>query len=239
MRSQLFVHRNNSISLSYERNKITKQKFQTYISSQLTEEENSNRLIQHEPYMYVHSVKNGIYLSFNDHMFTYCSPMELKRIYHQSDQLYFYLMKHLKLNFFDLDKRIVNTTSQHMEYVSTTSYYPEDILDINLNYYKIYIKGKYYPVYLQDDAKVFDETGQKKSIMEVVHKMGNRRLLGLNYNHQVQEFEIEKINNVNHEDEDDFTLFDTPFYSIGVGVLEPTKRTLPILIDNILVDILD
>jgi hypothetical protein len=126
-----------------------------------------------------------------------------------------------------------------IKYICST-FYPEDILEINCDdYYKITIKNQHRPIYLQTTANLYDESGDRKSIIDIVHRMGRRRVLGLNDDHEFRAFDIDKVENVTPEDEN-ISVLDTPFYSIGIlrDVNDYVKDSNHcVLIDQILVEL--
>jgi hypothetical protein len=210
-RKQLFVHQNNLLSFSYRRGKFTKEKFDEYLQSKTREE--TQPILQHEPSVYLHTVKDGIYdIDYKNNVHLYCSLGNLKRLYHQSDSVYYYVLRHLNLNLFY--NRTYSPSQEKVEYVCST-FYPEDILEINQDYYKITFRDIVRPLYLQSSVKLFDESGHRKSILDIVHRMGKRKVLGLNHNLEFQTYAIERVENITAEDEN-ITVLDTPFYAIGV-----------------------
>ena len=234
MRSQIYIHRNNSVSFSYYKFNITKQGFQKYVLDQTPEE--YKPLIQSDPYHYIHAVKSGVYqIDKGDHVYTLCSLQKLHDIYAKSDQLYYFLMKNLYLNTYLIRPPTLSFYGSVIQHVSTT-FYPEDILEVNQeDYYKIYIRGLNKPLHLQTSAKLINESGESKPLLEILYRMGKRRVLGINTNLQLQEFEIERVQNVSHSDDHDHSIFNTPFYAIGF--LKDPSQPSTILMDQILVEL--
>ena len=231
MRSQLFVHQKNQLSFSYPQGKLTKDNLHQYLQSKTREE--TQPTIQHDPSVYLHTVKDGIYyIDSQRNVHTYCSLESLRRIYHQDQYLIYYLLRHLGLNLFC---SLGNSLSRSkVEYVSST-FYPEDVLDINCqDYYKISIRGNVRPLYLQQTVHLFDDSGHRSSILDIVHRMGKRKVLGLNDQHEFRTFEIDRVENITSEDEN-ITELDTPFYTIGV-VRDLTSRS-SVLMNQILVEL--
>jgi hypothetical protein len=111
---------------------------------------------------------------------------------------------------------------------------PEDILDINqMDYYKLLIKNKPHPILLQNTARVFDSTGQKKSVLDVIYGVGPRVVLGLNSENHIEKLCIEKVINQNPED-DEIDMLDTSFYEVGL-YLTPESKT--VCINGVLVEL--
>lgn len=209
-KSQVFVHQKNHLSFSYPKSKLTKENLHQYIDSQTREE--YRPMIQQDPSVYLHIVKDGIYYMDSGKIHTYCSSEQLNRVYHQSDSVYYFLMRNLRLNVFC--KQEDQWRQEKIQYVCST-FYPEDILEMNLDYYKISFKESHRPLYLHPNTKLFDESGHRKSILDVVHRMGRRRILGMDDTHRFQTFDIEKVENIT-SDEENISVLDTPFYSIGI-----------------------
>lgn len=231
MRTQIFVHQSNKLSFSYSRSKMTKRNFENYMESKTLED--NQQIIQQHPYNHLHIVKDGIYqLDVLDNVHTYCSIKDLHRCYYLSDDLYFFILKHLKMNLFSIDCGIKCLPTQ-INHISST-FYPEDILEVNTqDFYKIYIRNRYEPLYLQTDVKVYDETGNRRNLMDILHQLGRRRVMGVNSKHHFEVFEIEKVQNVSPDDE--ISILDTPFYSIGI--VREEKQSHPVLVNQILVDL--
>lgn len=246
MRSQLFVHQKNHVSFSYPKSKLTKENLHRYIENQFRED--YTPMIQHDPSMYLHVVKDGIYRMGHRNMYAHCSGEQLRRVYHQSDSVYYFLMKNLYLNLFSVheaDKTHgtggrtggrtgFDTRQTNIQYVCSTLY-PEDILEINQDYYKITIRDQHQPLYLQSSARLYDESGHRRAMIDIVHRMGRRRILGMNSEHEYQSFDIDRVENIT-SDEDNITVLDTPFYSIGI-VKEVNERANTVLMNQILVDL--
>jgi hypothetical protein len=232
MRSQFLIHQKNQISFSYPKGKLTKDNLHQYIESKTCEE--SQRIIQHEPSVYFHTIKDGIYnLDHQRNIHTYCSLESLSRLYHQSDSVYSYMLRNVSLNLFSVHGFRL-TFQEKIEYVCST-FYPEDILEINLeDYYKISIRGCLRPLFLQQSAHLFDDSGHRQSILDIVHRMGKRKVLGLNDQHEFRAYEIERVENITSEDEP-ITVLDTPFYAIGLIHDKSTRSSL--LMNQILVDL--
>lgn len=228
---QLFVHQKNYLSFSYPKTKLTKENLHRYIDSQSREE--YSPMIQQDPSVYLHIVKDGIYYMDRGNIHTYCSSDQLNRVYHQSDSVYYFLMRNLRLNVFC--KKEEQWKQEKIQYVCST-FYPEDILEMNLDYYKITIKENHRPLYLHPNTKLFDESGHCKSILDVVHRMGRRRILGMDDTHRFQTFDIDKVENIT-SDEENITIFDTPFYSIGIVRDEERNMGGSILMNQILVEL--
>jgi hypothetical protein len=234
MRSQLFVHQKNQLSFSYTQGRLTKDNLHQYIQSKTREE--TQITIQHDPSVYLHNIKDGMYnLDNQRNIHTYCSLEKLRRLYYQSDSVYFYLLRNLSLNLFSSQSD--NLSRNKIEYVCST-FYPEDILEINQqDYYKISIRGSLQPLFLQQSVYLFDDTGHRGSILDIVHRMGKRKVLGLNDQHEFRTFEIERVENITSEDEN-ITELDTPFYAIGiVRKAEGSTRHNTVLINQILVEL--
>jgi hypothetical protein len=231
MRSQLFVHQNNLISFSYPKGKFTKESFHQYLQSKTRED--TQTIIEHDPSVYLHAVKDGIYqIDYKRDIKVYSSLGNLKRLYHQSDSVYYYVLRNLSLNLFR--DRAFSPIKEKVEYVSST-FYPEDILEINQqDYYKITFSKIVQPLYLQRSVKLYDESGNRKSILDIVHRMGKRKVLGLNHDHEFQTYEIARVENITSEDEN-ITALDTPFYAIGV--IRESKDNNCVLMNQILVDL--
>lgn len=224
MRSKIFVHQKNSLSFSYERFKITKSNFQTYLKKKHSE------YIQQDPSIYLQVSKNGIYQFSYQDIQTYCRLSDLKRCFYQSDDVYFFLLKYLQLNFFDPCDQM-KRVSQKLEYISST-FHPEDILEVNQDdYYKVFIKNQHRPLYLQTSVGLYNESGHQKKLLDLVHQLGPRRVLGLNESHHPEVFCIERVQNVTPDD-DELSFMDPPFFEIGLN-----QERLPVLMDKILVDL--
>ena len=208
--TQLFVHQKNHLSFSYPKSKLTKENLHRYIDSQCREE--YSPMIQQDPPVYLHVAKDGIYYMDGGKIHTYCSSEQLNRLYHQSDSVYYFLMRNLKLNVFC--KTEERWRQEKIQYVCST-FYPDDILEINLDYYKITVKESHRPLYLHPSTVLFDESGHRKSILDVVHRIGRRRILGMDDTHKFQTFDIVKVENIT-SDEENISVLDTPFYSIGI-----------------------
>jgi hypothetical protein len=250
MKSQFLVHQNNRVSFSYTRTKMTKSNLHKYIQSKLNHEvdpfENPHFLVQHDPSHYLHIVKDGIYHLDNRNMVnTFCSINDLHRSYYQSNDLYFFILKHLRLNLFSINLNFsILPLHVPIQYVSST-YYPSKLHDVNLqDYYKIFIKHQHVPLYLRMDNRLYDESGSSRKLSNIIHSLGRRRIMGLNQDHQPQVFEIEKAKNVSAEDETQN--FDTPFFSIGLKKESIDPKTIPsdyvtsktsILVGQVLVDL--
>jgi hypothetical protein len=227
----IYCHKRNVVSFSYPKTSFSKQNFEKYTSSQQREE--YTPIIQHDPSMYLHVVKDGVYHICNPQFnHTFCSLENLNRLSHQSDMLYHFTIRNLFLNCFDGNK----SEGLKMKYITST-FYPEDVLEMNVDeYYEIHIKNKFRPLYLRPCSRLYDEYGERKKLIDLVHRMGKRRLLGLNDKHEKEVFEIERVRNIIPED-DESDFIDPPFYSIGI-VYEDTKyNPTTVLMDNILVDL--
>ena len=235
MRSVVFCHKKNHLSFSYCKSSLTKENFTKYCDSK--QREDYVPMVQHDPSVYLHVAKDGMYrfeFGTND---TFCSLDELKRTYHQSDDVYFFLMKNLNLNFFKLYyKTNVERIPTRIKYITST-FCPEDVYEINLeDYYKIYIKDKRDPLYVQKSSKLYDESGNRKPLVDLVHRMGKRRLLGLDLNHRIKTFDIERVQNILPEEDDSALTLEPPFYEIGIETETHDKEdSHPVLMDNILV----
>lgn len=229
----IYCHKKNVVSFSYPKTSFTKKNFEKYTASQ--EREEYTPMIQHDPSVYLHVVKDGVYDICNPRFnHTFCSLENLNRLSHQSDMLYHFTIRNLYMNFFSLDGKW-KCEPNAVKYITGT-FYPEDILEMNIDeYYELHIRNKNRPIYLQTCAKLYDECGNRKSLLDLVHRMGKRRLLGLNDKHEMEIFEIERVRNIIPED-DETSFIDPPFYSIGI-IRNETKESRAILMDNILVSL--
>jgi hypothetical protein len=231
----MFVHQNNSIGFCYSKNTLRKEKFIEYQN-----QFDPQSIIRSDPYHSIHVVKNGIYnIDNQDNIFTYCSPKELYKIYSKSEDLYGFLMQNLFLNFFKIENCIsyysthtfASVYAYKIQNVSTT-YYGQ--LDATIpDYYKIYVRGQFQPIYLQQTSKLVNENGEVKNIIDLVHQMGKRRILGVDHNHQIVEMEIDRVKNISYLDDE--STFQTPFYAIGF--IRKSKQPSLILMDQVLVEL--
>lgn len=234
-RRTIYLHQKNPVSFCYGRNKLSKPKFEAFVRSK--EPEEHPIMIHEDRSAYLHFFKNGLYYMNENQCFTYCSGADIHKSYFQFDQIYHYLMKHVHLNFFNLENQYSDTTveciQKPLRSISST-FYPEDSLEINdQEYFEVWIKGKNKPLYLGLNTRLYDNDGNQKPLLDIVYRLsGKRRLLGLSSQHQLTTYEIERIKNLTRDDEP-IDILDTPFYSFDVE----TQCKLPVLVNHILVDL--
>jgi hypothetical protein len=144
-------------------------------------------------------------------------------------------MKNLYLNQFSMGRQnSLSIYGSPLKSVSTT-FYPHDILEINLeDYYKIHIKGLFQPLYLQQNAKLLNESAESKNILEIVHRLGRRRILGVDPNHQIVEMEIDRVQNIAYQEEEN--LIETPFFALGF-IRDQQLQSNLILMDHVFVEL--
>jgi hypothetical protein len=231
MKSHLLVYQKNNISFSYPRNTLTKRNLELYINGKVKEE--YSPIIQHDPSHYFHLIKDGIYRTDDTNVHTYCSPYHLLRSYYLSENLYFFLMKKIHLNFFQVSNKKVEFIPRSIECV--TGLVEESYLSSkdNRDYYRIFIKNQNNPIHLHYSTKVYNENGHSILLMDAIHRLGKRRILGLDVDYEPRIFEIERVQNI--LESEDFDILDSAFYNIYMRQDENLK--LPILMDNILVDL--
>lgn len=227
---QLLIHQNNRLSFSYQRNHISKQSYINYKSSLTKPDYN---YVQSDDSQHLSIIQNGIYNKNNNHTFTICNLSDIHRSYYLSDNLYFYIIKNLFLN--TLDDLEFNHKINFIKVKSiSSSFYPEDILEINLHpYYKIKLQEKHYALNLSYNSKVYNESGHKKTINELLSSVGQIRLMGLNNNHQLNEFKVESIQVIEPIEASNF--YDTPFYSLVIP--QPNNINYNIIMDPLIVEL--
>lgn len=234
-RRTIYLHQKNPVSFCYGRNKLSKPKFEAFVQSK--DQEDHPTMIHEDRSAYLHFIKNGLYHTTENQCFTYCSASDIHKSYFQFDQIYHYLMQNLRLNFVNLENQYSDTSVECLQKPIrsiTSTFYPEDSLELNdQDYYEVWIKGKHKPLYLGLNTRLYDDNGNQKTLLDIVYRLsGQKRLLGLSSQHQLTTYQIERIRNLNREDEPIDEL-DTPFYSFEIE----SQCRLPLLVNHILVDL--
>lgn len=236
MRSRnIYVHQKNPVSLSFDRKKISNNKFQEYTNSL----ELAHTQIHEDRTSYFYNIRNGMYQITQNECFTFSSARDISRTYFQSDQVYHYMMKYLNLNLFHKSQIGSNCIMPHfqlpLQSVSST-FEPEDCLDMNIqDYYQVWFKGMNQPLYLCGDTKLYDNNNYTRTLMDIICQMGRKTVLGLTSNHELTSFDIEKVKNISQEDEP-LDILDTPFYEFRV-FNDPNIKNLSLLVNHVLVDL--
>lgn len=244
----MYIHKKNNVSFSYKNGSLNKYNFNKYNASFERDTDikynNTLSLAQHtyqymtlnNQYHNINTIKDGIYNIQDEVVHTNITLNELYHLNDKSSNLYSFVMKLISLDTFDFAGRMKYVFQKPISFVCS-SFRVEDVLDVNINdYYEVYIKNKYQPIYLQEEALIYDESGISKKILDIAHQMRRRRVLGINDQHNVQEYEIERIVMKNPVD-DMKNDFDVQFLEIGVEIgIKPSKNQ-PIIMNNIIVDL--
>jgi hypothetical protein len=243
MYKQLLIHKKNNVSFSYQSGSLNKYNFQKYNMNTREYEIKSHNTVElvHQTYQpftlnnqyhNINTVKDGIYHINDDWVHSFVNINYLYNMNEKSSNLYSFVMKLLQLDNVDFNGRMKNVFNNNICFLTST-FQPEDCLDVNLNdYYEVYIKNKHEPIYLQENARVYDEQGMPMTIFNLIHKFGKRKLLGIDKNQFVCEYEVSKVIVKNPVDEMK-NVFDVPF--LGLGVIHTFNK--PIIMDNIIVNV--
>jgi hypothetical protein len=254
----IYLHQKNPVSFSYQRNKISKSNFESFMSSKVKEDHamihdyfdivdgRSQRfkpsfsdLVFNEPNSkYLNFIHDNIYHHDDEKTYAFCSASDLHRSYFLYDEIYHFLIKHLHMNFFDLKQTSSSSKVTCIEtpvHSITSTFHPEDSLEINdQDYYQVWIRGFKRPLYLGMNTRIYDDNGNQKTLLDILYNFpGKRRILGLTSAHKLCSYEIERVKNLNR-DLEPIDELDTPFYSYQI---KSELSKLPILIDHILMDL--
>jgi hypothetical protein len=221
---------------------MTKEKFQAFEYSRLTNEHSNKRnLIQNPIHIhedrsnYLHFIKDGIYHSEYQKYFTFCSGNEIVKSSQQYDIIHHYLIKSLRLNFFDITSPNSDTTIYFIpRHIKNINHSLEECEENNNEYYQIFVKGIHTPLYLKLSTKLYDDNCHQKRLFDIIHGISKRKILGLNYQHQLKTFEIDKVKNITKYEER-FNSSNIPFYEYEFYGDQEYKNQ--ILINQILVDL--
>lgn len=239
----IYIHKKNNVSFSYQPTSLNHYNFNKYNVKNVDQNMKYNdplSLVHHvyqpmtlnNQYHHINIVKDGVYNINDVWAHTNVTVNELYHLNDKSSNLYSFVMKLIHLDTIDFAGRMKYIFQKPVSFVCS-SFRPEDVYDVNANdYYEVYIKNKHKPLYLQEEAMLYDENGDGKKIIDIAYKMGRRRILGIDDLHRVREYEIERVLMKNPVDEmrNDF---DVAFLEVGV---EKNMRQ-PIIMDNIIVDL--
>ena len=239
----IYIHKKNNVSFSYRSDSLNKYNFNKYNIGNFDNDMKYNdtfSLVQHvyqpmtlnNQYHNINTIKDGIYKIDDTLVHTRINVNELYHLNDKSSNLYSFVMKLIHIDTIDFAGRMKHVFQKPISFVCS-SFRVEDVLDINMNdYYEVYIKNKRNPIYLQEEAIIYDETGFGKKILDIAYKMGRRRVLGIDDLHNVREYEIERVLMKNPVDEmkNDF---DVQFLEIGIQ----DNTNQPIIMDNIIVSL--
>lgn len=235
----ILIHQKNPISFSFDRQSLNKENFKRFVVCREIEDENSPWKSSELSKDYIHFVHNSVYQFQKSYAYAYLSGKDIERFYHQFEQLYYFLMHNLRMNFVDVGDQSscgkVTCVPKHVNFVASTLR-PQDVLEINnSDYYQVSIRGLKHPLYFSLDTKLYDDNGNQKSLLDILYRTGKRKVLGLSSDHELKTFEIENVKNLNLEEEP-LDILDVPFYEFSVFQENP-KDKLSVLMNHIIVDL--
>ena len=248
MYKTIYIHKKNIISFSYHSYSLNKYNFNKYNLEKMDKYikyNDTSAFVNHiyqpmtlnNQYHNINIIKDGIYKVNDTLIATNINVNELYNLNIKSSDLYSFVMKLIYLNTCNFSGKMKYIFQTNLLFIRSS--FQNDILNINMDYYyEIHIKNKHNPIYVQENAIVYDKTGFAKKILDIVGKVGRRSILGVDNLHNIREYEIEKVilKNPIYEMKNKF---DVQYLEFGLRNDNKIydNSTKSIIIDNIIVNL--